>query len=46
MADLLLCVLAMMLVWQNPGRVEIALGLMSVALGAWLGCLAFWLEEE
>ena len=44
LADLLLCVLAMMLVWQNPGTAQITLGILSVVLGAWLGCLAFWLE--
>ncbi len=46
LADLLLCLLAAMLVWQHPGGVQIALGLLSVLLGAWLGCLAFWLEEN
>ena len=43
-ADLLLCVLTTMLIWQNPGTAQIKVGIFSVLLGAWLGCLAFWLE--
>ena len=43
-ADLLLCVLTTMLIWQNPGTAQIIVGIFSVLLGAWLGCLAFWLE--
>ena len=45
MGDLLLCVLAAMLVWQHPGGAQILFGTLAVVFGAWLGCLAFWLEE-
>lgn len=45
-ADLLLCLMATLLVWQNPGGAQIAVGAAAVLLGAWLGCLAFWLEER
>lgn len=44
LADVLLCVLAVLLVWPNPGVVQITLGSLAVLLGGWLACLAFWLE--
>jgi len=44
LADVLLCVLAVLLVWPNPDVVQITLGSLAVVLGGCLACLAFWLE--
>lgn len=44
LADVLLCTLAALLVWPNPGVLQITLGSLAVVLGGWLACLAFWLE--